>query len=145
VYSRAVCDLFTEGTHHRNLSVILITQNFFHQAPHCRDISLNAKYLVAFKNVRDRNQFAYLARQVLPETSASLCEAYRVATQNAHVYLILDFAHDTDDLLRFRTNVSPSEHRPIIYARVKDEAHKIQLSPSTSTQDSKTPITKSHH
>jgi hypothetical protein len=74
VYSRAVCDLFTKGSHHRNLSV-LITENFFHQVPHCRDISLNAKYLVALKNVRDRNQFAYLARQVLPEASASLCNA----------------------------------------------------------------------
>jgi hypothetical protein len=50
-YSRVVCDLFTKGSHHRNLSVILITQNFFHQAPHCRDISLNAKYLVALKDV----------------------------------------------------------------------------------------------
>ena len=69
VYSGAVCDLFTKGSHHRNLSVILITQNFFHQAPHCRDISLNAKYLVALKNVRDSNQFTYLARQVLPEGS----------------------------------------------------------------------------
>jgi hypothetical protein len=29
VYSRAVCDLFTKGSHHRNLSVILITQNYF--------------------------------------------------------------------------------------------------------------------
>jgi hypothetical protein len=48
-YSRAVCDLFTKGSHHRKLSVILITQNFFHQAPHCRFISLNAKYLVALE------------------------------------------------------------------------------------------------
>jgi len=62
VFSRAACDLFTKGSHHRNFSVILIKQNFFHQAPHCRDISPNAKYLVAMKNVRDRNQFAYLAR-----------------------------------------------------------------------------------
>jgi hypothetical protein len=29
VYLRAVCDLFTKGSHHRNLSVILITQKFF--------------------------------------------------------------------------------------------------------------------
>jgi hypothetical protein len=137
-YSRAVCDLFTKGSHHRNLSVILITQNFFHQAPHCRDISLNAKYLVALKNVRDRNQFAYLARQVLPEASASLCEAYREATRNPHGYLILDFAQDTDDLLRFRTNVFPAEYPPVIYARVNDEKDKIQLSSSTSTQDGKT-------
>ena len=142
MFSQAVCDLFTKGSHHRNLSVILITQNFFHQAPHCRDISLNAKYLVALKNVR--NQFAYLARQVLPEVSASLCEAYLEATQNHHGYMILDFAQDRDDLLRYRTNVFPSEYSSIIYARVKDEAHKIQLS-STSTQDSETTITKSHH
>jgi len=48
-FSRAVCDLFTKGSHHRNLNVILITKNVLHQAPHCRDISLNAKYLVALK------------------------------------------------------------------------------------------------
>jgi hypothetical protein len=107
VYSRAVCDLFTKGSHHRNLSVIFITQNFFHQAPHYRDMSLNAKYLVDLKNVRNRNQFAYLARQVLPEAIASLCNAYREATRNPHGYMILDFAQDTDDRLRFRTNIFP--------------------------------------
>jgi len=83
VFSRAVCDLFSKGSHHRNFSVILITQNVFHQAPHCRDISLNAKYLVSLKNVCDRNLFAYLAWQVLPEASASLCEGYREATQES--------------------------------------------------------------
>jgi len=33
-------------------SVILIIQNFIHQAPHCCDISLNGKYLVALKRSR---------------------------------------------------------------------------------------------
>jgi hypothetical protein len=49
VYSRNVCDLFTNGSHHRNTSVLLITQNPIHQSRHCRDISLNAKYLVLLK------------------------------------------------------------------------------------------------
>jgi len=75
-------------------SVILFTQNFIHQAPHYRDISLNAKYLVALINVHDRNQFAYLARQVLPEASSNVCEAYGEATQNPHGYTILDYAQD---------------------------------------------------
>ena len=35
VYSEAVCDLFTKGSHHRNVSVILVTQNPFHQSPKC--------------------------------------------------------------------------------------------------------------
>ena len=29
-YSQEVCDIFTNGRHHTNISVILITQNLFH-------------------------------------------------------------------------------------------------------------------
>jgi len=54
VYSKQVCELFTRGSHYRNISVILITQNLFHQGRFCRDISLKAHYIVAFKNVRDK-------------------------------------------------------------------------------------------
>ena len=46
VYSKQVCDLFTKGIHHIHISVILISQNLFHQGRYCRDISLKAKYLV---------------------------------------------------------------------------------------------------
>jgi len=97
VYSKDVCDLFTKGSHHRNISVILITQNLFHQGRFCRDISLNAKYSVALKNVRDKSQFQYLARQVHPEDSDSLYKSYLEGTERAHGYLI-DFAQDTRSL-----------------------------------------------
>jgi hypothetical protein len=137
VYSKDVCDLFTKGSHHRNISVLLITQNLFHQGRFCRDISLNTKYSVALKNVRDKNQFQYLARQVHPEDSDSLYESYLEATERAHGNLILDFAQDTDDLLRYRTNVFPDEYPPIIYMPIKegDEADKIELSRSASIKD----------
>jgi len=94
VYSKDVCDLFTKGSHHRNISVILITQNLFYQGCFCRDISLNAKYSEALKNVRDKSQFQYLARQVHPEDSDSLYKSYLEATERSHGYLILDFAQD---------------------------------------------------
>ena len=71
VYSKDFCGLFTKGSHRRNISVILITQNLFHQGRFCSDISLNAKYSVALKNVRDKSQFQYLARQVNPEVYIS--------------------------------------------------------------------------
>ena len=35
-YSKDGCDLFTKGSHHRNISVILITLNLFHQASSVR-------------------------------------------------------------------------------------------------------------
>jgi len=42
VYSKQMCELFTRGGNHCNISVILITQNLFHQGRFCRDTSLNA-------------------------------------------------------------------------------------------------------
>jgi len=127
VYGREVCDLFTKDSHHRNISVLLWTQNFFHQGKHCRDISLNAKYVVLIKNVRDKNLFLYLARQAYPEDSHSLYLAYLDATDQPHSYFILDFAQNTNDKLRFRNNVFPDEYPPIIYAPLNNETHKIKL------------------
>ena len=119
VYSKQVCDLFTKGSHHRNISVILITQNLFHQGRYCRDISLNAKYLVPLKYVRDKNQFIHLARQVYPENSNSLYKSYLDATQRPHGYFILDLSQDTNDFLRFRNNIFPAEHLPSSTRRLR--------------------------
>jgi len=115
VYSEDVCVLFTRGSHHRNISVISITQYLFHQGRNCRDISLYAKYLVLFKNVSDKRQFSYLANEVLPEDSSGLFKAYLDATKRPHGYLLLDLTQDSEDQYRFRTNVFPHEHPPIIY------------------------------
>ena len=68
-----------------------------------------------------------LARQAYPEDSKSLYNGYRDATSQPHGNLILDFAQDTDDKIRFRTNVFPDEYPPIVYAPVNDETHKVQL------------------
>jgi len=73
---------------------------------------------------------------VHPEDSDSLYKSYLEATERAHGYLILDFAQDTDDRLRYRT-VFPDEYPPIIYMSTKkgDEADKIELSRSASIKD----------
>jgi hypothetical protein len=63
-YSTKVSPLFIKGSHHRNISLVLFTQNLFHQGPSSRDISLNSKYIVVFKN---KTQIVHLARQVYPE------------------------------------------------------------------------------
>ena len=84
---------------HRNISVILITQNLFHQGRYCTDISLNAKYLVLLNSVREKNQFTHLTRKVYPEDTGSLYEAYVDATEKPHGYLVL--YRKIDDLLRF--------------------------------------------
>ena len=61
-----IVNLFTCGSHHRNLSVIDIVQNLFHQGKGSRSISLNSHYLVLFKNPRHKLQILTLAKQMDP-------------------------------------------------------------------------------
>ena len=53
---KSIVNLFTRGSHHRNLSVIYIVQNLFYQEKDSRSISLNSHYLILFKNPRDKLQ-----------------------------------------------------------------------------------------
>ena len=93
------------------------------------------------KNVRDKNQFMFLARQRYPENSNSLYKAYLDATRKPHGYLLLDLSQDTDDFLLFRTDIFPTE-LTIVYSPVDDdETCKIELSHTARTQDSPTKIT----
>jgi hypothetical protein len=80
----------------------------------------------------------HLARQVHPQNSASLYKAYLDATKKPHGYFILDFAQDTDTLLRYRTNVFPDEGPETFYAQLDHETGKIELPRSPSKQSSET-------
>jgi len=138
VYSKQVCELFTRGSHH---SFILITQNLFHQGRFRRDISLNAHYIVAFKNVRYKKQFMYLASHVCPEYSLGLYNAYLDATQEPFVYLLFDLTQTTNDGLKFHTNIFPYDIPPFtLYSYVGDEACEDELSHSAGVEGSRPEI-----
>lgn len=111
----SVVDLFTKGSHHKNMSVILISQNLFHQGKGQRDISLNTGYIVAFKNPRDRVQISHLARQVVPENPRFVQEAYFDATSRPHGYLLIDLKQSTPENCRFRTCVFPTDPHHYVY------------------------------
>ena len=60
-----IADLIWKGSHHRNISLVYLTQNVFPQGRACRDIALNTQYLVLFNNPIDRQQVATLAKKNL--------------------------------------------------------------------------------
>lgn len=112
----SVVDLFTKGSHHYNLSVIFVTQNVFNQGKGRRDISLNAHYIICFKNPRDKQQILHLSKQVSPENPKYIQEAYNDATSMAYGYLLFDLRQTTPDILRYRTNIFQSDTPPnIVY------------------------------
>lgn len=125
-YNKTVSDIFTKKSHHSNISVVLVLQNIFHQGAHARDISLNAKYIIVFKNPRDRQQFNCLARQVFPENPKELIRVYNEVTQSAHGYLIIDLTQDIHDLLRFRTDIFNPNHIAICFSPVNGTGKEVE-------------------
>ena len=91
---KRIANLFTKGSHHRNLSVIYIVQNIFHQGTETRNISLNTHYIVLFKSFNLGG---------VPE----FMHAYEKATSHPHGYLMLDLKPTTHDHHCLKTNVLP--------------------------------------
>lgn len=108
-----VANLFTKGSHHRNVSVMLLTQNLFPKNKFARTISLNSHYLVLFKNPRDASQIGVLARQMHPHRSAYVVESFKDATSQPHSYLLIDLRPEQIDLLRLRSNIFPGEQHSV--------------------------------
>ena len=102
---KRIVNLFTRGSHHRNLSVIYIVQNLFHQGKGSRSISLNSHYLVLFKNPRDKLQILTLAKQMYPrQTDFILKQHDEDAVKRPFGYLLIDLKTTTQDNCPLRTN-----------------------------------------
>ena len=110
--SRLIADLFTKYSHHKNINVILVLQNLFHQGKFNRDISLNAHCFILFKNPRDINQIKVLSNQL--GLKKSLISSYLDATSVPYSYLLIDLSPMSDSTYMLRSNILPDEH-PTIY------------------------------
>jgi hypothetical protein len=113
--SELVSNLFTKGSHHRNLSIILITQNFFMRGKESRNITLNSHYIVLFKNPRDKSLASNIARQIYPNKIKKFQLAFEDATSKPFTYLFLDLKPDTPEEIRLSTNIFGELLYPIVY------------------------------
>jgi len=105
-----VTKLFTKASHHRDVSVVYLVQNLFSKNKEHRTISLNAQYLVLFKNPRDASQITHLAKQMYPHDVKFFTEVFGDATSSRpHSYLLVDLKQNTPEHMRLRTHVFPGE------------------------------------
>lgn len=102
-------DLFTVKSHHRNCSVILLTQTLFDKNPVYRTISLNTIYLTVFKNPRDNNQITALAKQIGTTNAPAVVKIYHEVTEEPYSYLFVDCHQTTKKNTKYRINILPQE------------------------------------
>ena len=107
-----IVDLFMKGSHHRNTSIVYLTQNVFLQGRACKDIALNTQYLVLFNYQIDRQQVATLARRIYPSTSVTFMRKFEDATARPYGYLVLDLKSSTSKQHRLQTDIFVNQQSP---------------------------------
>ena len=111
----SIFNLFTIDSHHKNISVFLISHNLFSKGKFTRTISLNSSYIIVFKNPRDKSQLYVLARQMFPDKIKYFMEAVDDSINSrGHSYIFLDLKQTTLEKNRVQSGILPGEQR-IIY------------------------------
>ncbi len=103
--SEHVAQLFCNAGRHSNTSVIYIAQNLYFKHTHGRDIRLNAKTIICFKNPQDRLQLSTIGRQIYPGKSKYFADALEKCFQRKYGYVCIDLNQSTDDKHRIRTSL----------------------------------------
>jgi len=112
-----ILDIFTTNSHHKNISVIYVTQNIFCNGKNSRTISLNCQYIILTNNPRDRLQVKILGKQMFPGDSEYFSESYHDAVSSKkYGYLVLDMSQETSDENRIQTGIFDENER-IIYRK----------------------------
>ena len=98
---KKLMSLCTEGSHHKNISVVFIMQNLYPHGRESKTISLNITYLVLYKMIRDKQQVQTLARQLFPGKMGEFMDYYDEMTSKPYGKLILDLHPRTPDNQRY--------------------------------------------
>jgi hypothetical protein len=134
-----ITDLFTEGSHYRNLSVVVLNQNlYFSKDPTTRR---NYHYLFLFKNPVDKQSIMTLAKQMYPGKTQYFLEKFEQATRKPSQFLLVDLKTTTPEHLRLRhdilntrgisnNNIIPPTSEKNINDKIISEDHFEEYTPS---------------
>ena len=136
-----VSDLFTEGSHHRNLSVVNLTQNLFPPGKHSTTQRRNTDYFVLFKSPMGQDQVRILGKFMYPGRLQEFLSVYQSATHAMYGYLVIDATQGTAESKRLKTDIfshDKSLKRPLPSAAaycVEDKYHEPSRDWSKKTDE----------
>lgn len=102
--SEFVSKLFCVGSHHLNMSIILIQQNLFPRGKFSVDILRNTHYLILFGQPADKTSLHILASRLEPNNQKFLLQLFDEVLDKKFGYLIIDFRSPVKQL-KYRTGI----------------------------------------
>ena len=112
---KRVLDLFTKDSHHRNITVLYLTQDLFPPGKFAKTINRNAHYIVAFKNPRDQTGIRTVLLQAFPERWRQVLRLFKRVTSRPFGYLMLDVHPASDDRYRLWSHLTPREGKAQVH------------------------------
>lgn len=112
VNSKDALDLFCLGSHHKNITIVLLLQNIYVQGKHAKSIMMNVHYMLVMNNARDIHQIKNLGRQL--GMGSTVEEAYNDCMRQPYGYLLISLSPhhictDTTVSLRLRNGIFPGD------------------------------------
>lgn len=102
---KSLTHLVTRASHHRNISVIFLTQDHFYNGSERKTFSRSAHYLVLFRNPLDLSSIYALANKIAPKNVKSFLRIFQTATNKPNGYLFVDGRQSTPSDAKFRTDI----------------------------------------
>jgi GTPase SAR1 family protein len=111
-----ISKIYTQFSHHNNITIILLTQNLFPKSKYMRNIFLNSSYIVLMKNPCELLQIMSLSKRLnRGGAKTKLIDAYIDCTQEPYSHLIVDLNQDTPNVLRLRSKIFSKDFSQIVY------------------------------
>lgn len=97
---KTVLNIFTQHSHHMNITVLYLCQDLFPKGKYAKTISRNAQYIIVFKNPRDQVAIRTLILQMYPTRWKEVLEQYSKVTERPFGYFVFDVHPATPDNCR---------------------------------------------
>ena len=101
--------------HHRNITVLYLTQDLFPPGKFSKTINRNAHYIVAFKNPRDQTGIRTILLQAFPDRWRQVLRLFKRITSRPFGYLMLDVHPASDDRYRLWSHLTPREGKAQVH------------------------------
>lgn len=140
VNSKELTAYLTRHSHHEDISILLISQNFFWAGKESRTQSLNMHYIILMRQKRDQRLIRTLARQISSGDKgyALFIHAYNHATsQRQFAYLLISVHPRDSEALLLRGNIFPDEATHTCVYTTNKKYKKANNSSPVTTQNGK--------
>ena len=107
--NKEILNLFTQYSHHMNVTICYLCQAMFPQGKYTETISRNAQYIIVFKNVRDKIGLRNLLLQINPTDWCQVIDVYNACMDRSYGYLCFDVHPASRDSMRLVTHLLKHE------------------------------------